>query len=220
MRNRKIFVKILSLILCLLTAFFAIPSTAFAKAANEAHYVENTDSPSDNKYVYPDDSHEDELLDTVNHLNGVSEDASTWSYFYAYDSSSLINYVDIDTPSGGGEESFTYDIYDRVSGKVYSGYVSGSSTIGFENEVEYTYTESGDNTSAQIATYESTVNGSSSGLTKLRNGTTLHMSAKVVGKGIASSFVGGLAMDFYYGIKQYAYDPIRNHILQYGGVTR
>ena len=33
MRNRKIFVKILSLILCLLTAFFTIPSTAFAEAA-------------------------------------------------------------------------------------------------------------------------------------------------------------------------------------------
>ncbi len=97
----------------------------------------------------------------VNHLNGAAEDASTWSYYYAYDSSSLINYVDIDTPSGSAEERFTYDIFDRVSGKVYSGYVSGSSTIGFENEVEYTYTESGDNTSAKIATYESAVNGSS-----------------------------------------------------------
>ena len=39
MRNRKIFVKILSLILCLLTAFFAISSTAFVKAADTAQIL-------------------------------------------------------------------------------------------------------------------------------------------------------------------------------------
>ena len=48
-----------------------------------------------------------------------------------------------------------------------------------------------------------------SGLTKLRNGTAARMSLKVIGKGIASSFVGGLAMDGYYGIKQHAYDHFK-----------
>lgn len=41
------------------------------------------------------------------------------------------------------------------------------------------------------------------GLTKLRNGTATTMSAKVIGKGLTSSFVGSLAMDGYYGVKQY-----------------
>ena len=142
--------------------------TTVYKYDNDGRFVGFIEYDNDDFYhdlssqiSYNDKGLVDLVYYTVNHLNGVSEDASNWSYFYAYDSSSLINYVDIDTPSGGGEESFTYDIYDRVSGKVYSGYVSGSSTIGFENEVEYTYTESGDNTSAQIATYESAVNGSS-----------------------------------------------------------
>ena len=42
-----------------------------------------------------------------------------------------------------------------------------------------------------------------SGLTKLRNETAKTMSLKVIGKGLASSFVGGLAMDGYYGLKQH-----------------
>ena len=45
-----------------------------------------------------------------------------------------------------------------------------------------------------------------SGLTKLRNGTAARMGLKVVGKGFVSGFVGGLAMDGYYGVKQHAYD--------------
>lgn len=48
-----------------------------------------------------------------------------------------------------------------------------------------------------------------SGLTKLRNGTASRMSAKVIGKGIGSSIVGGLALDGYYGIKQHAYDRVK-----------
>ena len=51
-----------------------------------------------------------------------------------------------------------------------------------------------------------------SGLTKLRNGTVSRMSAKVIGKGLVSSFVGGLAMDGYYGIKQFAYNPIKDFV--------
>lgn len=54
-----------------------------------------------------------------------------------------------------------------------------------------------------------------SGLTKLRNKTVSHMSKKVIGKGLISGFVGGLAMDGYYGIKQHAYDRARNRILRY-----
>ena len=41
------------------------------------------------------------------------------------------------------------------------------------------------------------------GLTKLRNNTATKMSMNVVGKGLTSSFVGSLAMDVYYGKKQY-----------------
>ena len=47
-----------------------------------------------------------------------------------------------------------------------------------------------------------------SGLTKLRNDTVKHMSIKVISKGATSIFVGGLAMDGYYGIKQHAYDRV------------
>ena len=53
------------------------------------------------------------------------------------------------------------------------------------------------------------------GLTKLRNDTVSRMSAKVVAKGLASTFIGGLAMDVYYGIKQFAYDPIKQNLKSY-----
>ena len=53
-----------------------------------------------------------------------------------------------------------------------------------------------------------------SGLTKLRNNTAKHMSAKVVKKGLMSTFVGGLAMDGYYGIKQSGYDRVRRLALR------
>lgn len=56
-----------------------------------------------------------------------------------------------------------------------------------------------------------------SGLTKLRNDTAKHMSQKVIAKGLTSSFVGGFAMDGYYGIKQFGYDPIRERLLEYVG---
>ena len=48
-----------------------------------------------------------------------------------------------------------------------------------------------------------------SGLTKLRNGTAKTMSLKVLGKGVVSGFVGGLAMDGYYGVKQHGYDRFK-----------
>lgn len=51
-----------------------------------------------------------------------------------------------------------------------------------------------------------------SGLAKLRNGTVSRMSARVIGKGLTSSFVGGLAMDGYYGLKQHGYDLTRRLI--------
>ena len=54
-----------------------------------------------------------------------------------------------------------------------------------------------------------------SGLTKLRNSVASYMSAKVFGKGIVSTFVGGLPMDGYYGVKQFAYGPMKRDILQY-----
>ena len=47
-----------------------------------------------------------------------------------------------------------------------------------------------------------------SGLTRLRNGTAKKMSEKVIAKGMGSSVFGGLALDAYYGIKQFAYDQI------------
>ena len=56
-----------------------------------------------------------------------------------------------------------------------------------------------------------------SGLTKLRNKTVSHMSKKVIGKGLVSGFVGSLAMDVYYGVKQYGYNRVRNRILRYAG---
>jgi len=49
-----------------------------------------------------------------------------------------------------------------------------------------------------------------SGLTKLRNGTVARMSVKVIVKGLASSIIGGFALDGYYGVKQHAYDRIKN----------
>ena len=49
-----------------------------------------------------------------------------------------------------------------------------------------------------------------SGLTKLKNGSVAKMGAKVVAKGLGSSIVGGFALDGYYGIKQHAYDRVRN----------
>lgn len=52
-----------------------------------------------------------------------------------------------------------------------------------------------------------------SGLTKLRNNTVSHMSKIVIGKGLVSGMVGGFAMDGYYGVKQYGYNRVRDHIL-------
>ena len=49
-----------------------------------------------------------------------------------------------------------------------------------------------------------------SGLTKLINGTASRMSAKVGDKGLKASIAGGLALDLYYGIKQFAYDKIKS----------
>lgn len=48
-----------------------------------------------------------------------------------------------------------------------------------------------------------------SGLTKLRNETAKHMSIKTICKGVVSCFVGGLAMDGYYGLKQHGYDRVK-----------
>ena len=39
------------------------------------------------------------------------------------------------------------------------------------------------------------------------------MSKKVILKGIAFSFFGGIPMDVYYGIKQFGYDRVKNNIL-------
>ena len=49
-------------------------------------------------------------------------------------------------------------------------------------------------------------------LTKLRNGTASRMSLRVVGKGVTSSIVGGGALDVYYGVKQYAYNSVKQAI--------
>ncbi len=49
-----------------------------------------------------------------------------------------------------------------------------------------------------------------SGLTKLKNGTASRMSAKVLAKGVGSSIASGFALDVYYGIKQHAYDRVKN----------
>ena len=54
-----------------------------------------------------------------------------------------------------------------------------------------------------------------SGLTKLRNNTVSKMSMKVATKGIASVFVGSLAMDCYYGLKQVGYERIKRLINEY-----
>ena len=40
------------------------------------------------------------------------------------------------------------------------------------------------------------------------------MSAKVVTKGVGSNVVGGFALDGYYGLKQYAYDKLKNPLAQ------
>ena len=48
-----------------------------------------------------------------------------------------------------------------------------------------------------------------SGLTKLRHDTASHMSFGVIRKGIKANFVGGFAMDGYYGLKQYGYDRVK-----------
>lgn len=48
-----------------------------------------------------------------------------------------------------------------------------------------------------------------SGLTKLRKGTAKRMSFKVKRKGLISTFVGGFAMDAYYGLKQHGYNRFR-----------
>ncbi len=52
-----------------------------------------------------------------------------------------------------------------------------------------------------------------SGLTKIRHQVATRMSSSVIGKGIISSFVGGLAMDTYYGFKQYGYDRVKSLLM-------
>ena len=53
-----------------------------------------------------------------------------------------------------------------------------------------------------------------SGLTKLKRKIVAKMSLKVVGKGLVYSFVSGLAMDGYYGVKQYGYDRVKRLFLK------
>ncbi len=97
----------------------------------------------------------------VNHLNGSAVDATGWSYFHAYDDSSkLIDYVTIRTPTTAGGEYYYYDDYDRVYQKVNSLYVSGNSSVKFRNQIDYTYKEYSGYTATSnwISTYTSTVN--------------------------------------------------------------
>ena len=53
-----------------------------------------------------------------------------------------------------------------------------------------------------------------SGLTKLRNSTASRMSSRVVGKGVASSIVGGGTLNVYYGVKQYAYNGVKKQLIR------
>lgn len=58
------------------------------------------------------------------------------------------------------------------------------------------------------------------GLTKLRNGTARHMSKRVFWKGIKSTFISGLPMDAYYGLKKIAYRPMKYSFINYRNSRR
>lgn len=58
------------------------------------------------------------------------------------------------------------------------------------------------------------------GLTKLRNGTARQMSKRVFWKGIKSTFISGLPMDAYYGLKKIAYRPMKYSFINYRNSRR
>ena len=108
----------------------------------------------------------------------------------------------VTTGLGQALEKLTIEGYDKSWAEIgMNAVVDGAVSFGLDQLPGVKGFTSGRN--SMSAVYKS-------GLTKLRNHTAKHMSAKVIGKGVVSSIVSGLAMDGYYGVKQHAYDRTKN----------
>lgn len=95
----------------------------------------------------------------LDHLNGTRVDATQWNISFTYDHDGVLTESRIRTALTTGSDVYTYDDYDRVTSISKVHYINGNSSTNFSNTVEYTYVNSGTNTSGRIATYSSTVNG-------------------------------------------------------------
>ena len=108
---------------------------------------------------YNDHSDISAIYYDINHLNGSSTGASEWSYHYTYDNTSkLVEYVTVRTPTTRGGEDYYYDNLNRVYKNVTSLYVTSNSSVSFTNQIDYTYKGYRDYTDSWVSTYTSTVN--------------------------------------------------------------
>ena len=110
--------------------------------------------------IYDDDGQVGSITYYLNYLyNTSSIGGENIQYIYLYNPdkkiSSMTTYGTVTT----GDEDYTYDAYDRISGITYDHRLNSSSSSKFTNSIAYTYTGSGSSTSGQIASYSSTVNG-------------------------------------------------------------
>jgi len=105
-------------------------------------------------------------LQSVNYdlsfMNGSALDTREWYYSYFYETDGRLDETYISTYKTSGGESYTYDVFDRVTQKLTSVYLSDNSSARFTNRVDYTYTNY-NNTYASnyVASYTSTVNDTS-----------------------------------------------------------
>ncbi|MBQ8380701.1 MAG: RHS repeat-associated core domain-containing protein, partial [Clostridia bacterium] len=93
----------------------------------------------------------------VDHLNGSSQAPASWSYSYLYEDDGTLSRTYFYTEAGTGQESFSYDDFDRISSKTFTHSLSGGGS--FTNTTSFSYYSSGGYTSGLVGSYSSTVSG-------------------------------------------------------------
>ena len=79
------------------------------------------------------------------------------NYFYSYNPDGSLKNTNVDAVTATGNIQYSYDSYNRLTGKTSDFYLTADSTKRFTNTVGYTFSSSGSYTSAQVASYTSKV---------------------------------------------------------------
>ena len=133
--------------------------TGFVEYENDElyHYYSGTLSYNDKGQL----SATNEYINFSNGAAGI--DGANVYHFYSYKEGGALELENVTTPKTSGSTTYTYDVYNRVTKKrsiqdylLSSGASSGNE---FDYTEEYTFSEYSDNTSAQIKTFKTTVNG-------------------------------------------------------------